>query len=129
MGRAAAGEYGDGVCKDYGLFPRGLLAIFDACEQMRRSGSVVVLTGSAVELSIQGNQDMLMRLEDVEALRREGMQNGHQKKWDWSGSQLGVAMDKNANPPRLTGIMRRLSVCVQCNAPRSADRCYVLCVC
>ena len=101
MARAAAGEFGDSECEAYGLFPRGLLAIFDAVEEMRKGGAAVVLSGSAVELSIQGNQDMLMRLEDVEALRRQGLSHVPSR---WSGAQLGVAMDKNANPPRLTGM-------------------------
>ena len=56
MARAAAGELGDSVCEDYGLFPRGLHAIFTEVEQMRRQGTAAVLTGSAVELSIQGNR-------------------------------------------------------------------------
>ena len=100
MGRAAAGEYGDSLCPGYGLFPRGLLAVFEACEEQRRAGATVVLTGSAVELSVMGNQDMLMRLEDVEEMRRMGASGGSK----WSGGQLGVSLDKNADPPRLYGM-------------------------
>ena len=60
MARASAGELGDGVCPDYGLFPRGLLAAFEAA---RRLGGAAVLTASAVELSLMGNEDMLARNE------------------------------------------------------------------
>ena len=50
MARAASGEYGDGVYEGYGLFPRGLLAIFAAVDERRRAGETLVLTGSAVEV-------------------------------------------------------------------------------
>ena len=49
-----------------------------------------------------GNQDMLMRLEDVERLRREAAKGQANSKW--SGDGLGVALDKNARPPRLFGM-------------------------
>ena len=49
-----------------------------------------------------GNQDMLMRLEDVERLRREAAKGQANSKW--SGDGLGVALDKNSRPPRLFGM-------------------------
>ena len=52
MARAAAGALGDGVCTDYGLFPRGVLAAMDAVATLRQAGVAAVLTASAVELSI-----------------------------------------------------------------------------
>ena len=48
MASAARGAYGDGVCAEYGLFPRGLLAVFEAVEERRRAGETLVLTGSAI---------------------------------------------------------------------------------
>ena len=49
-----------------------------------------------------GNQDMLMRLEDVERLRREAAKGQANSKWSCDG--LGVALDKNSRPPRLFGM-------------------------
>ena len=97
MGRAAGGQYGDDMTADYGLFPRGVLHIFDAVERMRASGAHVVLTASAVELSITGNRDMLI---DQAAVVR----NPNAPKLDWSGTQGGVAVDKREKPPRLYGM-------------------------
>ena len=45
---------------------------------------------------------MLMRLEDVEHLRREAAKGTANSKW--SGDGLGVALDKNSRPPRLFGM-------------------------
>lgn len=81
MARAALGELGDGVCTDYGLFPRGLLAAMDAVATLRQAGIAAVLTASAVELSIMGNEDMLARSES--AVRRAA--NGSSSNW----SRLG----------------------------------------
>ena len=77
MARAAAGVLGDGVCTDYGLFPRGLLAAMDAVAALRQAGVAAVLTASAVELSIMGNEDMLARSES--AVRRAA--NGSASNW------------------------------------------------
>ena len=94
LARAAAGEYGSALCPDYGLFPRGLRAVFEACEEMRRAGGAVVLTASAVELSIMGNEDMLARRTAASGKRSV----------DFSGAQLGVALDRATDPPRLYGM-------------------------
>ena len=40
MARAASGQLGDGVCAEYGLFPRGVLEIFDAVEAMKAKHDV-----------------------------------------------------------------------------------------
>ena len=63
MARAAQGAFGAAVADDYGLFPRGLLAIIDAARA--RYGARAVLTASAVELSITGNLDMMTKSEHV----------------------------------------------------------------
>lgn len=85
----------------YGLFPRGLLAAFEAVDERKRAGESLVLSGSAVELSYNGNQDMLMRIEDVERLRAESAKLNGSK---WDGGALGVSLDKNSSPPRLYGM-------------------------
>ena len=95
MARAAAGEYGDSCCADYGLFPRGLLYIFQAYLDMRSAGGAAVLTASAVELSIAGNEDMLVRRRAA-AARKQALR--------MDGAQLGVAIDRASNPPRLYGM-------------------------
>ena len=77
MARASAGELGDGVCTDYGLFSRGVLAAMDAVAALRQAGVAAVLTASAVELSIMGNEDMLARSES--AVRRAA--NGSASNW------------------------------------------------
>jgi len=95
MGRAATGEYGNEMCPEYGLFPRGLLAIFDAVERMRQAGEAAVLTASAVELSIEGNLDMLSRNAVV---------RNPKERIRFDGAQLGVAVDRTTKPPRLYGM-------------------------
>ena len=93
MGRAAAGEYGNSICPTYGLFPRGLLACFGACEALRAGGCAVILTASAVELSYMGNIDMFSKRKlDPATFSTRG------------GDQLGVAVDKATTPPRLYGM-------------------------
>ena len=95
MGRAAGGQYGDDMCSDYGLFPRGVLEIFDAVERMRAAGAQAVLTASAVELSMMGNRDML--IDQAAVVRGPNAPK-------WSGAQGGVAVDKREKPPRLYGM-------------------------
>eukprot|EP01052_Picozoa_sp_SAG31_P045042 SAG31_NODE_8080_length_1526_cov_1.935529_1_plen_368_part_10 len=117
MGRAAAGEHGDSVCPDYGLFPRGLLAVFDACIAMRKSGAAVVLTASAVELSHMGNVDMLARADEIAARKRAAETASSGGMWqDWA---LGVSVDRAATPPRLYG-MSELPLC----APKDLHAVY-----
>ena len=93
MARAASGQLGDGVCAEYGLFPRGVLEIFDAVEALKASGVRAVLTASAVELSIAGNRDMLSE-------KAVAVQDAPR----WSGFAGGVAVDKRVKPPRLYGM-------------------------
>lgn len=96
MARAAAGEYGDSVCPDYGSFPRGLLGIFEAVERMRQGGEPAVLTASAVELTAEGNEDMFSPTR--------GWRDPNAAKASFGGAQLGVAIDRAAEPPRLYGM-------------------------
>ena len=69
------------------------MQIFDACEKMRAAGAALVLTASAVELSLAGNIDMLSSgaSTDLAAGARQG----------WDGSQKGVAVDRMKKPSRL----------------------------
>ena len=97
MARAAAGEYGDGLCAEYGLFPRGLLQIVEAVEGMRAAGVHAVLTASAVELSITGNRDMLAAEAPI-------ARDPNASKFGWNGDATGVAVDKREKPPRLYGM-------------------------
>jgi len=95
MARAAAGEYGDGVAAAYGIFPRALLQMYEAVDCLRASGAHVALTGSAVELSMMGNRDMLADDSSYVVDKKAG---------NWSGYQAGVALDKSTKPPRLYGM-------------------------
>ncbi|KAK3234898.1 hypothetical protein CYMTET_54874 [Cymbomonas tetramitiformis] len=95
MARAAAREFGDEVCPDYGMFPRGLIAIFEAVELMRQSGEAAVLTASAVELANDGNRDMLCPSQVVRDPKEKKV---------WDSAQLGVALDRSSEPPRLYGM-------------------------
>mmetsp|Transcript_17866 Transcript_17866/g.29785 ORF Transcript_17866/g.29785 Transcript_17866/m.29785 type:complete len:444 (+) Transcript_17866:145-1476(+) len=101
LARAANGCQGQEDVANFGLFPRGLLAVFAAVKARHKGAESLVLTGSAVELSVQGNQDMLLRVEEVEKLRRAAASEPGNK---WDGGQLGVSLDKTANPPRLFGM-------------------------
>ena len=94
MARAAAGVLGDGVCTDYGLFPRGVLAAMDAVAALRQAGVAAVLTASAVELSIMGNEDMLARSES--AVRRAA--NGSASNWIPLTLTLTPTPNPNPNP-------------------------------
>ena len=100
MAHAATGALGDGICVDYGLFPRGVLGAIDEVARLRQGGVAVVLTASAVELSIMGNEDMLARSET--AVRRAANEGAGTSQW--SSASLGVALDKASDPPRLYGM-------------------------
>ena len=98
MERAGAGKLGDGVHKDYGLFPRAVIATYHAVQKLRaESGGArsFVLTASAVELA-GGNLDMVVksRKERAQAMRT----------WSWTAC-AGVALDKKVHPPRLYGMV------------------------
>mmetsp|Transcript_30270 Transcript_30270/g.70694 ORF Transcript_30270/g.70694 Transcript_30270/m.70694 type:complete len:440 (+) Transcript_30270:372-1691(+) len=95
MQRAGAGEYGVSLCPDYGIFPRTLLSVLSIRDGMRAEGLVCTLTGSAVELSLAGNEDMLCRM---------GSRERQSRGFAWDGAQLGVAIDRASDPPRLYGM-------------------------
>jgi hypothetical protein len=100
MARAAANEFGDSVCPDYGLFPRGLLNIVSGLREKKHSGGTLqyYLTASAVELSmISGNVDMFVKSGSVSGGSKSGVQ--------FSSSANGVCIDKTTKPPLLYGMV------------------------
>jgi hypothetical protein len=94
LSRAASGEYGDSVCAEYGLFPRGVIEIVEAVEAMRAAGVHAVLTASAVELSLMGNRDMLAESNGI-------TRDPNAPKF--GGAQAGVAIDRKEKPNRFFG--------------------------
>ena len=100
MARAAAGEFGDSVCPDYGLFPRGLLDIVHGLREKKRGGGSLhyYLTASSVELSaISGNMDMFVK----SGLEQEGSASGVK----FTSSANGVCLDKTVKPPLMFGMV------------------------
>ena len=101
MARAAANEFGDSVCPDYGLFPRGLLNIVSGLREKKRSSDGTLqyyLTASAVELSmISGNVDMFVKSGSVSGGSKSGVQ--------FNSSANGVCIDKTTKPPLLYGMV------------------------
>ena len=98
MDRAGAGKLGDGVHKDYGLFPRSVLATYHAVQKLRaESGGSrsFVLTASAVELAA-GNLDMVVKSHTE---RKQAMRSA-----TWTTCS-GVALDKKVTPARLYGMV------------------------
>ena len=94
MARAATGDYGDELCDEYGIFPRGILHIYEAVDAIKQAGAAVVLTASVVELASTGNRDLLAtetRARDPNAPK-------------FGGAAMGVALDQAADPPRLYGM-------------------------
>ena len=95
MERAAMGEFGFNVCPEYGLFPRGIIDIFNKLQIMETSNMSYVLTASAVEISLLGNVDMMVKSGVGVHTKFANM---------WSGA-LGVALAKSAKPPKLYGMV------------------------
>jgi hypothetical protein len=89
MGRAARGDYGLDVDRDYGIFPRALLAIF---ARARALGDACVLTCAAIELSLLGNRCMF---EPDRAKCAQGLT---------SPEAYGVTIDKAKKPPQMYGM-------------------------
>jgi kinesin family protein 4/21/27 len=103
MDCAGRGEYGDGVCPEYGLFPRGMIEIFRQLQEHRHSaegqGMAYVLTVSAVEISMLGNVDMFVKAGD-ELVQEVSFAN-----WRKGASAFGVCVDRKSKPvPRLYGM-------------------------
>lgn len=107
MSRAASGQLGGDceVCPDYGLFPRALLDCFQQARARRAAGEKVVLTASAVELSMLGNEDMMARDDGPAMARRRAAAKAASGTDRWGGGLLGVVLDKAAEPPRLYGMI------------------------
>ena len=102
MAKAGAGELGLGVCADYGIFPRGLWAIYERVTAMNGGGggTSYFLTASCVELSLMGNLDMLVKSHDERNAERD-------KSWAESRANAGSGpqLDKFSTPPRMYGMV------------------------
>ena len=102
MAKAGAGELGHGVCADYGIFPRGLWAIYERVMAMNGGGggTSYFLTASCVELSLMGNLDMLVKSHDERNAERD-------KSWAESRANAGSGpqLDKFSTPPRMYGMV------------------------
>jgi len=96
MARAAAGEFGVEVISEYGLFPRGVIELYNRLQQLQSSGTGVdyVMTVSAVELAIDGNLDMFDKSSEPTTA-----------KVPFRDSELaGVSIDRTCFPARLYGM-------------------------
>ena len=90
MERAGRGDYGISVTKDYGIFPRALLEIFSRSKSA--TPGQIVLTCSAIELSMLGNKCMF------DTGRKKASQGL------CSAEAYGVTIDKRAKPPKMYGM-------------------------
>ena len=78
-------------------FPAGLLAVFDAYAALRKAGQAVVLTASAVELSmVEGNNDVLARAEVLAERKAAAAKATHAKGgaasiWVWRSGRPAAA--------------------------------------
>ena len=97
MKKAAIGEYGRDVHEDYGLFPRGLIDIFNRLAELKISDpcNSYVLTCSAVELSVMGNEDMFIKSGTTKPAYERGRA--------FRSSSCGVVLDRSQKPPKLYG--------------------------
>jgi len=100
MAKAGACELGHSVCADYGIFPRGLWAIYERVKAMNAAGAGTsyFLTSSCVELSLMGNLDMLVKSHDERNAERD-------KGWDRARQGSGPQLDKFSTPPRMYGMV------------------------
>eukprot|EP00943_MAST-04B_sp_MAST-4B-sp1_P008781 g8781.t1 len=100
--KASLGKFGTGIAPDYGLFPRGIITIFDMLNKVRslNPGKTYVLTCSAVELGAMGSEDMFSKAYDPNA----------QRKFDNSmyGIAGGVALNNAETPPKLYGMTQKI---------------------
>mmetsp|Transcript_9373 Transcript_9373/g.27508 ORF Transcript_9373/g.27508 Transcript_9373/m.27508 type:complete len:484 (-) Transcript_9373:171-1622(-) len=94
MSRAGAGAYGIDVCEDYGLFPRGVIAIFRRAQQENAAGNGkrYLVSCGAIELSIMGNEDMFHKSDADGAMG-----------FDLNGIQKGIVIDDVSVPPGVRG--------------------------
>jgi hypothetical protein len=88
MERAACGNYGSSVHKDYGIFPRAMWGAFNRAKAL---GDKAVLTCSAIELSMMGNKCMFNK----SARKCGGLT---------AAEAFGVAIDRSTKPPRMYGM-------------------------
>ena len=100
MAAAASGSFGTAVEPSYGLFPRGLLDVYQRVQQARADSgpgeTTFALTASAVELTwSEGNLDMFLKACD-----RQTVTTG-------ATTCSTVHVDKAFKPPRLYGMVER----------------------
>jgi len=103
MDRAASGMYGISVAPEYGLFPRGMIAIYNTLKLMRAANPMktYAMSAAAVELSIAGNEDMFHKSGNGDQVNMGDVQK--------YGSMVnGIALDKAQKPPALFGHTERL---------------------
>ena len=95
--KAALGQFGVDITPDYGLFPRGMITIFNMLNNVRAAnpGKTYVLTCSAVELGAMGNEDMFSKTYDPNVQRQ--FNNA------MYGIAGGVALNNAETPPKLYG--------------------------
>lgn len=97
MSRAGDGEFGIEVIPEYGLFPRGMIQLYNRLQEYRASGSGIdyVMTVSAVELALEGNMDMFSK----------SAKPGDRSACWWRDKEAnGVSLDRTCFPARLYGM-------------------------
>jgi len=105
MARASKGEFGMKVIPEYGLFPRGMIELYNKLQALREgpeSNSSYVMTVSAVELALEGNLDMFVKSkkDKGEKLAIGGLFG--------DGGAMGVSIDRSCSPARLYGMTELL---------------------
>ena len=100
--KAALGQFGVDITPDYGLFPRGMITIFNMLNNVRAAnpGKTYVLTCSAVELGAMGNEDMFSKTYDPNVQRQ--FNNA------MYGIAGGVALNNAETPPKLYGMTQKI---------------------
>ena len=82
------------VCKQYGLFPRSVIAVFERVKELNRTdpNHQYILSCGAIELSICGNEDMFTRSSKKQ-----------DEKMSWTGLAKGILIDDSSVPPAVRG--------------------------
>jgi len=102
MARAAAGEFGTEVIEEYGLFPRGMIELYNRLQMLQSTGEGIhyVMTVSAVELALEGNLDMFDKSSRINSKANPNL--------SYRDSELaGVSIDRTSFPARLYGMTER----------------------
>ena len=96
LAEAAGGPFAAGIWPHYGLFPRGMIAIFERVRELRKANAGVknyALCGAAVELSMQGNVCMFSKAQSQREAGRKLC----------GGGSTGVHVDQAQRPPAMYG--------------------------